>query len=139
MCTVTLNIDEALARKVNPALTSMEAITLWAQQLVDRRIADLLEIRSRENLTPYTIEELHARIDQSLRDSAAGLGQESEEMFREMEEEFALEEERAYWAQSVERDLTDIAEGKPAEYVSGDEFWNRFEQAAMKQYENVPA
>lgn len=49
------------------------------------------------------------------------------------------EEERAYWAQSVERDLTDIAEGKPAEYVSGDEFWNRFEQAAMKQYENVPA
>ena len=48
-------------------------------------------------------------------------------------------EERAYWAQSVERDLTDIAEGKPAEYVSGDEFWNRFEQAAMKQYENVPA
>jgi hypothetical protein len=139
MCTVTLNIDEALARKVNPALTSMEAITSWAQQLVDKRIADLLEIRSRENLTPYTIEELHARIDQSLRDSAAGLGQESEEMFREMEEEFALEEERAYWAQSVERDLTDIAEGKTAEYMSGDEFWSRFEQAAMKQYENVPA
>jgi len=35
-------------------------------------------------------------------------------------------EERAYWAQSVERDM---AEGKTAEYVSGDEFWSRFEEA----------
>lgn len=93
MCTVTLNIDEALARKANPALTSMEAITRWAQQLVDKRIADLLEIRNMETLKPYTIEEINARIDQSLRDSAAGLGQESEEMFRELEEEFAREEE----------------------------------------------
>ena len=41
----------------------------------------------------YTIEELHARIAQSERDSAAGLGQDSEEMFREIEEEFAREEE----------------------------------------------
>ena len=48
-------------------------------------------------------------------------------------------EERAYWAQSVERDLADMAEGKTAEYVSGDEFWSRFEQAAMKHYEDVPA
>ena len=138
MCTVTLNIDEALARKVNPALTSMEAITSWAQQLVDRRIADLLEIRSRENLKPYTIEELHERIRESERDIAEGRVRDFDDFMRKLEQEFA-EEERAYWAQSVERDLTDIAEGKPAEYVSGDEFWNRFEQAAMKQYENVPA
>ena len=45
------------------------------------------------DLKPYTMEEINARIDQSLRDSAAGLGQESEEMFRELEEEFAREEE----------------------------------------------
>ena len=45
------------------------------------------------DLKPYTMDEINARIDQSLRDSAAGLGQESEEMFRELEEEFAREEE----------------------------------------------
>ena len=45
------------------------------------------------DLKPYTMDEINARIDHSLRDSAAGLGQESEEMFRELEEEFAREEE----------------------------------------------
>lgn len=49
------------------------------------------------------------------------------------------DEERAYWTQSVDRDLADIAEGKPAEYVSGDEFWNHFEQAVTKRYEDIPA
>ena len=93
MCTVTLNIDEALVRKANPALTSMEAITRWAQQLVDKRIADLLEIHSRENLTPYTIEELNARIDRAEEESAAGLGQDFDEFLDELEEEFAREEE----------------------------------------------
>ena len=38
-------------------------------------------------LPPYTKEEIYARIGQSKRDSAAGLGQESEEMFRELETE----------------------------------------------------
>ena len=43
-------------------------------------------------LKPYTMEEINAMIDQSERDSAAGLGQDSEEMFSELEEEFAREE-----------------------------------------------
>ena len=41
------------------------------------------------NLQPYTLDEIRARIAQSERDAAAGLGQDSEEMFRELEEEFA--------------------------------------------------
>jgi len=48
-------------------------------------------------------------------------------------------EERAYWAQSVERDMVDIASGKPRKYVSGDEFWSRFEEAVEKHYEDVQA
>lgn len=44
------------------------------------------------SLKPYTMEEINAMIDQSERDSAAGLGQDSEEMFSELEEEFAREE-----------------------------------------------
>ncbi len=42
---------------------------------------------------PYTIDELHSRIAQAEREAAAGLGQESEEMFRELEKEFALEDQ----------------------------------------------
>ena len=48
--------------------------------------------KKQEALNPYTVEELNARIDQAERESAAGLGQDSEEMFRELEEEFAREE-----------------------------------------------
>ena len=44
------------------------------------------------HLKPYTMEEINAMIDQSERDSVAGLGQDSEEMFCELEEEFAREE-----------------------------------------------
>ena len=93
------------------------------------------------DLKPYTMDEINAMLDKAEAEIAAGIGTPHEEVMREMDEEIARwkAEERAYWTQSIERDLTDIAEGKPAEYVSGDEFWNRFEQAAMKQYENVPA
>ena len=48
--------------------------------------------KKQEALKPYTVEELNARIDQAERESAAGLGQDSEEMFRELEEEFTREE-----------------------------------------------
>ena len=93
MCTVMLNIDEAQVRKAYPELTSMEAITRWAQQLVDTRIADLLEFRSRKTLKPYTIEELHARIAQSERDYAEGRWQDFDEAMDEIEAELAREEE----------------------------------------------
>ena len=89
MCTVTINIDEAQVRKAYPELTSMEAITRWAQHLVDTRIADLVEIRSKENLKPYTIEELHARIRESEADFAAGRYTPAEDLFREWDEEIA--------------------------------------------------
>lgn len=46
-----------------------------------------------QNLIPYTMEEIYAMVEQSKKDSAAGLGQDSEEMFRELEEEFARDEE----------------------------------------------
>lgn len=37
------------------------------------------------HLKPYTMKEINAMIDQSERDSTAGLGQDSEEMFSELE------------------------------------------------------
>ena len=42
-----------------------------------------------ENLKPYTIEELHQMVVESEREIAAGLCQDSEDVFRELEEEFA--------------------------------------------------
>ncbi len=43
-------------------------------------------------LKPYTMEEINARIDQAEWESAAGLGVDTEEMLREMDEELAREE-----------------------------------------------
>ena len=42
-------------------------------------------------LRPYTIEEINARIDQAEKESALGLGIDTEEMLREMDEEFGRE------------------------------------------------
>ena len=45
-------------------------------------------LQNAEELKPYAIEELQARIDNAERESVAGLGIESDAMFRELEEEF---------------------------------------------------
>lgn len=50
------------------------------------------QVREKKSVIPYTMEELNNRIDQAEQESVAGLGQDSEEMFREMEEEFFREE-----------------------------------------------
>lgn len=95
MCTVSININESQLRRINPELKDLDAITHWAQQLVDRRIADLLEIRSRENLKPYTIEELHERIKASEADFAAGRVYDFDEAMDMIEKELDEELEMA--------------------------------------------
>ena len=44
-----------------------------------------------DELTPYSMDEINAMIDEAERESAAGLGQDSEEMFRELEEELSCD------------------------------------------------
>lgn len=92
MCTVSVNINENQLRSIDPMLTDHDSITRWVQRLVDVRIADLVEIRSRENLKPYTIEELHERIKASEADFAAGRVYDFDEVIREIEEELDKEE-----------------------------------------------
>ncbi|MBQ6667726.1 MAG: hypothetical protein IJM65_06375 [Bacteroidales bacterium] len=46
-------------------------------------------------------------------------------------------EQRAYWEASIERDLREIAEGKPRKYISGDEFWGKLTNAVLRHYEKV--
>ena len=55
--------------------------------------AQLVEQADAEDLKPYTIEELHQMVAASEREIAAGLCQDSEDVFRELEEEFAKEEQ----------------------------------------------
>lgn len=63
MCTVTLNINEAEVRELNPSLTDMASINRWAQRVMDDFIAS--RRRSKEELKPYTIEEIDAMLDEA--------------------------------------------------------------------------
>ena len=96
MCEVTLKIDESKLRKANPLLTDKESITRWAQHLMDACIADLAEedYPLPEGLKPYTLEELHARIDRAERESAEGKARDFDEFMRELEQEFAEEDRK---------------------------------------------
>ena len=58
---------------------------LWLSE----RLTECAHEKQDQNLKPYSIEEIRSMIEQSRRDSAAGLGVDSDEMFRELEEEFA--------------------------------------------------
>ena len=50
------------------------------------------QVREKESVVPYTMKEINSRIDQAEQESADGLGQDSDEMFREMEADFVREE-----------------------------------------------
>ena len=94
MCTVTLNINEAQVRELNPSLTDMASINRWAQRQMDKLIAELTaELRRpKEDLKPYTIGEIHAMIDESERQIAAGQCKPIEEVFRRWDDKVAEEE-----------------------------------------------
>lgn len=46
-------------------------------------------------------------------------------------------EQRTRWEEIIERDLREIAEGKPQKYITGDEFWGKLTEAVKRQYEAV--
>ena len=47
MCTVSINIDEAVLRDMRPELETTAAIRLWAQELVDQRMQQMRMERER--------------------------------------------------------------------------------------------
>ena len=60
---------------------------LWLSE----RLTDYAKKNEKQELKPYTMEEIRARMEIAERESAAGLGIDSEEMIRELEAEFAKE------------------------------------------------
>ena len=41
MCTVTVNVDEAMLKEMNPNLSDKTAIRRWVQELIDLRIQQM--------------------------------------------------------------------------------------------------
>ena len=57
-----------------------------------KTLPNRIEYQSGDPVCPYTREQLRMRIAQAERESAAGLGIDSEQMFRELELEFEEED-----------------------------------------------
>ena len=91
MCTITINIDEAKMRRINPKLTTRESINQWLQQCVDKMLEEYV---SDYPLPPcsYTEEEMTAICNQRM--EALLSGQAStiphEEVMRRMSEKYGF-------------------------------------------------
>ena len=48
MCTVSVKVNEALLRGINPHLNSPAAIRQWAQEIVDSRIKEMQAVLNQE-------------------------------------------------------------------------------------------
>lgn len=46
MCTVSINVDEAMMRQINPCLTSRESIGQWLQHQVDLMMKEMAHGRA---------------------------------------------------------------------------------------------
>ena len=71
----------------------LELVTMLADSVQTAVAKDVKMAEVESSLKPYTAAELHARISQAEHESALGLGQDSDAMFDELEEEFAREEQ----------------------------------------------
>ena len=67
------------------------ALTPSNQRWLAEHLIEHADAEENEMLIPYTIEGLHQMVAESEREIAAGLCQDSEDVFREWEEEFAKE------------------------------------------------
>ena len=50
MCTVTVNVDEAMLKEMDPNLSDKTAIRKWVQQLIDLRIQQM-ELEDNETMS----------------------------------------------------------------------------------------
>jgi hypothetical protein len=72
MCTVSINVDEAKMRRINPDLTSHESIGRWLQQQVDLMVEEIIHGRTesrrqalKRDMTP---EQLYSLISEEIDD-----------------------------------------------------------------------
>ena len=70
MCTVSINVDEATMRQINPGLTSRESIGSWLQHQVDLMMKEMVQGRAenrrlalKKDMTP---EQLYSLISEEI-------------------------------------------------------------------------
>ena len=63
MCTVSIDIDEAVIRDLLPELDTTAAIRLWAQELVDSRVHQM-RLEDEETMS---VEELRAMLHETVK------------------------------------------------------------------------
>ena len=84
MCTVSINIDEAAVRRINPLLTSRESISQWLQRQVDEMIEEMTFQPRSLSPNAHTAEEMKAIVANRIRMMESG-----EATYIEGEEGFA--------------------------------------------------
>ena len=84
MCTVTINIDDATVRRINPNLTSRESISQWLQRQVDELIDEMAFQPRSISPNAHTAEEMKAIVAERIRLMESG-----EATFIDGEEGFA--------------------------------------------------
>ncbi len=63
MCTITVNVDEAMLKEMDPNLSDKTAIRKWVQQLIDLRIQ---QMELEDNVT-MDLEEARAMLHETIR------------------------------------------------------------------------
>ena len=63
MCTVTVNVDEAMLKEINPNLSDKAAIRRWVQELIDLRIQQM-ELEDDETMD---LEDARAMLHETIR------------------------------------------------------------------------
>ena len=67
MCTVTVNVDEAMLKEMNPNLSDKIAIRCWVQELINCRIQEMVA----EDEETISVEELRATLHNTIREEYA--------------------------------------------------------------------
>ena len=63
MCTITVNVDEAMLKEMDPNLSDKTAIRKWVQQLIDLRIQQM-ELEDDETMD---LEDARAMLHETIR------------------------------------------------------------------------
>lgn len=72
MCTVSITVNEAAIRRINPSLTSKEAIGQWLQRQVDIMLEDLTDTVEEPPCCYNSEQEVIAEVQRRMEDIESG-------------------------------------------------------------------
>lgn len=72
MCTVSINIDDTVMRRINPALTTSESIGLWLQQRVNEWLEEMMGQANSSSPNVHSADEMKAIVAERLHQMETG-------------------------------------------------------------------